>query len=103
MNPKCPKCGLELPEILLQAHIDSCDVEPEPEHGNFAMDDGGGSVNTERGDEESPSPGVGAEVANDTGFLHGGFRDLLADLAEPGFEGCCLVRGLGIEDGGNLP
>ena len=34
--------------------------------------------------------------------LHGSFCDLLADFAEPGFEGCCLVRGLGIDDGGNL-
>jgi hypothetical protein len=35
--------------------------------------------------------------------FHGSFCDLLANLAEPGFEGCCLVGGLGIDDGGNLP
>lgn len=30
-NAKCPKCGMELPEVLLTAHVDACDeVSDEP-------------------------------------------------------------------------
>lgn len=30
-NARCPKCGMELPEMLLSAHVDSCEeVSDEP-------------------------------------------------------------------------